>query len=154
MSPSGRAEAADAIWVDRHSARAEPVASAARNRIVGVLQALATATLGSLLFVFWSQIAGSVALCVGAVILISALTSPTGLYVGVQRLFAAFGYQTKRALTWLLLVPLFYLFFVPFGALMRRGRRDRMKRYLEPDAETYWEPHPTVDSMQRHQRQY
>jgi hypothetical protein len=37
-----------------------------------------------------------------------------------------------------LLVPLFVLFFLPFGLLARRGRRDRLGRFFDPDAPTYW----------------
>jgi hypothetical protein len=51
----------------------------------------------------------------------------------------AIGRRIGRALTWLLLVPLFYLFFLPFGLLFRRGRRDRLKRYFDREATTYWE---------------
>ena len=92
-------------------------------------------------------------LCVAAIILFSALVSPTGLYRGIQGLFATLGNATGRALTWLMLVPLFYLFFLPFGVLLRRGRRDRLKRYFEPDKESYWEPHKHFSAAD-HERQF
>jgi hypothetical protein len=50
-------------------------------------------------------------------------------------------------------VPIFYLLFAPFGELLRRGRRDRLHRYFEPDAESYWEPHMVIRSSSR-ERQY
>jgi hypothetical protein len=110
---------------------------------------------GAVLFAFWSRPIGTVVLVVGGTIGLSALASPTGLYAGIEGLFAALGRWTGRGLTWLLLVPLFYLFFLPFGLLLRRGRRDRLKRYFEQEAETYWEPHsgPTASSPWR-TRQY
>jgi len=48
----------------------------------------------------------------------------------------------------LLLVPIFYLAFAPFGLLLRRGRRDRLRRRLDPEAASHWEPHegPTAGS--------
>ena len=78
-----------------------------------------------------------------------------GLIAAIERLFLALGHATGKLLTWMLLVPMFYGFFMPFGWLMRRGLRDRLKRHLEPDAETYWEPHagPTAASIS-HERQY
>ena len=30
---------------------------------------------------------------------------------------------------------------MPFGKLFRRGQRDKMRRYYEPDRETYWAPY-------------
>jgi hypothetical protein len=33
----------------------------------------------------------------------------------------------------------FYLIFLPFGLLFRRGRRDSMRRYFEADQESYWQ---------------
>ena len=45
-------------------------------------------------------------------------------------------------MTWIVMVPIFYGVFLPFGLLFRRGRRDRMKRYYDPDAQSYWEERP------------
>ena len=88
-------------------------------------------------------------------ILLSALVSPTVVYAGIEKLFDSLGHLLGRAMTWLLMVPLFYLFFLPFGLLFRRGRRDRLRRYSERDAATYWERRegPTAASHSR-ERQY
>ncbi len=151
----GRPEAAAVVW-DWRGGRAEEVPEAespARNRLLGTFQGLGAGVLGLLIHRFWSTTIATVVFCVAGVVLFSALVSPTGLYVGVQGLFRTLGRWTGTALTWILLVPVFYLFFLPFGALLRRGRRDRLKRYYERDAESYWEPHegPTAasDSCER-----
>jgi hypothetical protein len=151
---AGRPEAAAAIWNWREDAQASaPSARSARWR--GVLRGALVASVGLLLFAFWSTRVGAVVCIVAGVILFSALVSPTGLYAGVEGLFAALGKWTGQALTWIVMVPLFYLFFLPFGLLLRRGRRDRLKRYFESDAPSYWEPHegPTASSASR-VRQY
>ena len=44
------------------------------------------------------------------------------------------------------MIPIFYLFFLPFGKLLRRGRHDRLRRYYESEAESYWEPHTPMQS--------
>ena len=50
-------------------------------------------------------------------------------------------------------IPLFYIFFLPFGKLLRRGRRDRMQRYSDEEAKSYWEtPEDTDDTIM--ERQY
>jgi hypothetical protein len=93
------------------------------------------------------------AFAMAAGVLLSALLSPHGLHAGLERLFEATGRAVGRAMTWIVMLPLFYLFFLPFGRLRRRGRRDRLRRYFEADADTYWEPHAPVPSSSR-ERQY
>ena len=138
----GRPQAAAVVWDWNR-----PGTAASRNvprhspRLVGMVQGLVGASVALAIHLFWSQTLGTVVFCIAGIILFSALVSPTGLYRVIQGLFTTLGNTTGRALTWLLLVPLFYLFFLPFGALLRRGRRDQLKRYFEPDKESYWEPH-------------
>jgi hypothetical protein len=124
-------------------------------RTKGLVQAAVAALFGGALLVFWSKTIGSIVLAVASIVGLSALASPLGLYAAIERLFLALGRATGRVLTWVLLVPVFYGFFMPFGQLLRRGRRDRLKRRLEPDAATYWEPHegPTAASPSL-ERQY
>jgi hypothetical protein len=119
------------------------------------LQAAVAALLGGAILFFWSRAIGTVVLAVASIVGLSALVSPLGLYAAIERLFLALGRATGRVLTWVLLVPVFYGFFAPFGSLLRRGRRDRLKRRLEPDAASYWEPHagPTAGSSSQ-ERQY
>lgn len=126
-----------------------------RARLEGSLQGLVGAALGTLLFVGWSRTVGSIVLGVGALLLGSAWASPTGLYAAIRRLLQTLGRLTGAALTWLLLPPVFYLFFLPFGALLRRGRRDRLRRILDPDAPTYWEAHAGLTAGSgSYERQY
>lgn len=75
------------------------------------------------------------------ILLLSALLSPRGAYAFLERLFGAVARRMGDGLMWALLVPTYYLFFMPFGKVFRRGRNDRLKRILQPDSDTYWEPH-------------
>jgi hypothetical protein len=110
-------------------------------RLKGLSQAALAALVGAAILSFWSRSIGTVVLSVATLVGVSALASPLGLYAAIERLFLALGRATGRLLSWVLLVPVFYGFFAPFGRLLRRGRRDRLKRQLEPDAQSYWEPH-------------
>jgi hypothetical protein len=136
----GRPEAAAAIW-DWRTPTVKPTreSSAASLRTAGIIQASVTATFGALVYYFWSSTIATVIFSIAGIVLFCAVASPTGLYRGVQAFFNALGNATGRVLTWLMLVPLFYLFFFPFGLLLRRGRRDQLKRYYETDKESYWE---------------
>jgi len=152
---AGRPEAAAEIWNWREPRAEAAQESPQRARVLGSLQGLGTAAFAALLFVYWSQVIGALVLCLSGVVLGAALISPTGLYLGIRRGFGALARLTGRGMTWVLMVPIFYLIFLPFGQLFRRGRRDRLKRYYEADAESYWDAHegPTAASQQ-YDRQY
>ena len=137
---SGKAEAALAIWNWRDpQPKGPPPPSVRRVRVRGSLQAAFVAAIGVLLLWFGLRSVGLVMLGVAAIVFLAALASPRGLYAVLDGMARAIGRRIGRALTWLLLVPLFYLFFLPFGLLFRRGRRDRLKRYFDDEATTYWE---------------
>jgi hypothetical protein len=152
---AGRPEAAAAIWSWRERAPAPDPARGARLR--GSLQALATATAASAVMWLGSRGIAQAMFAFAALVLLAALLSPGGLYAGLQRLFAATGQRIGRILTVALLVPLFYAFFVPFGLLRRRGRRDRLARRFDAGAATYWESRESDDSRiasEQLERQY
>ena len=137
---AGRPEAAAAIWSWRERASAPAPDPARGARLRGSLQALAAAAAAAAVLLLWSRGVALVMFGFAALVLVAALLSPGGLYAGLHRLFAATGHLMARLLTWALLAPLFYAFFLPFGLLLRRGRRDRLARRFDPGATTYWEP--------------
>jgi formate-dependent nitrite reductase membrane component NrfD len=75
---------------------------------------------------------------IGTLIGLCALLSPTALYAAISRLFTWTGFVLSRGVTWVAMVTLFYGVFLPYGKLFRRGRRDRLERYSEPEAPSYW----------------
>jgi hypothetical protein len=149
---SGSPEASAVIWRWR-DAGATAAAQASPGRLRGSLQALAGSVFGLACFLFWSRTVAYLAFGMAALVLFAALLSPGGLYAGIQRLFEKTGRAIGRLMTYLLMTPLFYLFFLPFGKLLRRGRRDRLRRYFDTDAESYWEPHAPVPTSSL-ERQY
>jgi len=150
----GSPKASAAIWRWRAEVPESKMGpSAASVRVRGSLQALAGAAFGLACHLFWSKTVAIVAFTVAGVVLFCALVSPNGLYALLRRLFDATGRVVGRAMTWIVMVPIFYLFFLPFGKLMRRGRRDRLHRYFDAEAETYWEPHAPIPTSSL-ERQY
>jgi hypothetical protein len=128
-------------------------ASAASVRLRGSLQALPGFAVAAAFYLFWSKAAAAIASALTALVLVCALASPLGLYALVRRLFDAMGRTAGRVMTWVVMVPIFYLFFLPFGKLLRRGRRDRLHRSFDRGAETYWEAHAPMQSSSL-ERQY
>jgi hypothetical protein len=137
----GRPEAAAVIWNWRSVAAVQEVGAARSARRRGVIQGAVGGLVGAAFWLLGWHGFASVAFVLAGLVATAALLSPLGLYAGIHRLIEATGHAVGVGLSWLLLVPFFYLFFAPFGSLFRRGRRDRLRRRYEAEAETYWEPH-------------
>ena len=108
-------------------------------RLRGALQAAVGIAVGAVVLLYLSQPAGTIILSIASVVGLAALLSPHGLFAAFERATAALGRVIGRSVTWLLMFLIFYGIFVPFRLLFRRGHRDAMRRFYEPDAETYWE---------------
>jgi hypothetical protein len=112
-------------------------AGGARRR--GAIQATIGGAVAALLYAWlqWKIAAGVVASIAG-LLLLASLVSPTRLYAAIERGTAAFAGWVGTGLTWIVMPPIFFLIFLPFGLLFRRGRKDSMKRFFEADARSYW----------------
>ena len=137
----GRTEAAAAIW-NWAEAPCRDERSVSRTRLRGSLQAGVGIAVAGLMFWFGSQFIAGVILTIASFILLSALLSPKGIYSVVDGIFVALGRVVGRGLTWFLMVLIFYLVFLPYGLLFRRGKRDSMRRAFDTGASTYWERRP------------
>lgn len=150
-STPGRPEAAALIWQWQAKAKAAESPSWGRARIRGALQASAGAIAGSIMLWFELTLMARGVFTLATILLLSSQFSPGGAYAFLERLFGAVAGRMGDGLMWLLMVPTYYLFFMPFGLMFRRGRNDRLKRFLQPDSDTYWEAHegPTSASTSR-----
>jgi len=94
---------------------------------------------------------GVLAWAVSAVVLGSALLSPAGAYAGIERAVDRVAGLVGRGVTPLVLAPIFFLVFVPFGRLFRRGRNDTMTRFYDSSVPTYWTARdaPAPDDRER-----
>lgn len=83
-----------------------------------------------------------IAASLATMILATALVSPNRAYVALTKYLDLFGKSVGRLLTLLTMIPIFYLVFLPFGLLLRRGKSDPMKRFFERESLSYWENRP------------
>ena len=136
----GRAEAAETIWNWREPKTSPGAVHAAPGaaRLRGVVRGLGVALVGLALAWLWSTLVGGIVLTIATITLVAAIASPTGLYAALERALAALARATGVGLTWILMSAIFFLAVSPFGLILRRGRRDAMRRYLESSATTYW----------------
>jgi len=150
----GRPDAAMMIWRWRAEERAEaPGAGAGAVRRRGVLQSAFGGAVAVAVYHFVSSTAGLVIGGIATTIALCALISPLGLFARIDAVFQRIGHGIGVAVTWITMGLLFFGFFLPFGRIFRRGRRDGMKRFYEPDAESYWTlreaSEPGADSYRR-----
>ena len=134
---AGRAEAAALCWDWRKSA-VHDAADPAPARCRGLRQTLIAGAVALIIYFFISRTMAAVVITIATLNLVAALLSPLGAFARIEHWVGSFAHAVGGGLTWLLLVPLFALFFVPFRLLLRRGTRDAMKRFYMPDAPTYW----------------
>jgi len=85
--------------------------------------------------------------------LVSGLFIPT-LFARWERLGQAFGKAIAGAVTWICLVPVFYLVFAPGRLILMLTRKDPMGRAFPTQAPTYWVPRAPVKDVAEYRRQY
>lgn len=106
-----------------------------------------------LAFVFGHPIPALAVCALSAFVLISGLWLPRvfgAVESAGQRLAAA----VSLGLTWGLLVPFYYVCFVPGALLLRMRRKDPMFRRYDSKSPSYWVHRPPVDSTEHFRRQY
>ncbi|MBP9146904.1 MAG: hypothetical protein KBI44_20705 [Thermoanaerobaculia bacterium] len=139
---AGSPGAAAAIWRWREASPAVAAAAwRARRRALrweGVVRALVGSAVGGSLFYFGATILALVAGVGAGLVLLAALISPDGLYAAIGRGLGLLGHGIGRLLAVVLLTPLYWLVFVPFGRLLRGGRRDKLERWFDVAAPSYW----------------
>jgi hypothetical protein len=128
-------------WRERHAGNAA-LSLARRSRRTGAIQALVGIAAGAALLAFGHTKLGAVAWALASFVGGAALISPLGAYARIRRGLEILGVAIGTALTWALMVPLFCLFFLPFGLLFRRGRRDPMEREFPPSDRSCWRIRP------------
>ena len=140
LSRHGKPEAAALVWGLTHEAQPrKTLAEQTRDaRKRGCFQALGAGFFSGVFFYVGWNLPGMIAGGISAFTLFAALFSPTGLFAGIERIINWTAQKVGIAASWILLVPLFYLFFLPFGKLFRRGAKDRLKRSFDTEADSYW----------------
>lgn len=136
---TGREEASATIW-DWRGERDDTAARASKARKGAVLRGVVGGAAGALFFFALGRpIFGAVVWSIAGLTTGLGLASPLGAYAALDRVVLGAGKLVGAVLTWLLLTPVYFFFFAPFGWLFRRGQRDRLRRRFERDRETYWD---------------
>jgi hypothetical protein len=134
----GRQEAAALMWQWRDNGKAADVDRATQLRKKGVLQGAIGLAVAGVFFALGFQIMTIIVASIASITLLTALVSPLGAYAAIEGALAKFALWVGGIVAWIVLMPVFIGFFVPFGLIFRRGPKDPMKRIFVPEAATYW----------------
>lgn len=119
------------------------------------LQAAVAAAVGYFIYYKWHHIIGpSVIWSLAGLMLIGGWFYPP-IFHGFEKVGAKLAHWVASGLTWLLLVPFFYIAFTIGRFFLILGRKDPMDCSF-PDAErtTFWTPRPIVEDMKQYQKQH
>lgn len=104
-------------------------------------------------FIFHRVLFAGIVAGIGLLILICGLFIPR-LYSAFERIIGIFAFGVGQALTWLLLVPFYYLCFLPARIILSLTKRDPMKRAWDSSSLTYWDVKHDLQSNDRMTKQY
>ena len=144
----GRAEAAALMWKWQNSDAASGEASVDALRKRGMMQGAVGLVIAGFFFAIGWKIMSAVVATIGTLTLILALASPGRAYAAIDRMLQKLSGAVGGAVAWLVLMPVFIGFFVPFGLIFRRGEKDPMKRQFAPGATSYWREREADDDME------
>jgi hypothetical protein len=142
MQPSAQASSIAWNWRDRavqgKAARAREAASNRTKGLIGGAVGLAVAAL--FYFLFHKVKTAEVIAAIAVLIALTALVSPLGAYKTLSRWLDRFAHAVGAAVTWVLMVLLFYLVFLPAGLFLRKKLAMTLGKNREADRRlpTYW----------------
>lgn len=109
----------------------------------------------ALLMYFWFKkpVMAGIVTGVTLVILACGLFIPPA-FKAIERFFLKFGEWVGTGMTWLLLVPFFYLCFVPARMIQELTGKDPLNLKFKANVSTYWIPRKPVTDLSQYEKQH
>jgi len=110
-------------------------------------------TIGSLLYCYGHTTVAVLAFGISLFVFLAARFFPS-VYSVVEQIFQRFSSVIGLTLTWIFLVPFFFICF-PFGRMAQvLKRKDPMSRKLDPDTTSYWQSCDKTSTTEEYKRQF
>ena len=138
-------------WREKLAGKTEPK-KAGPSWITVVVQAAVMAAIGSILY-WWPKhhAAGIAAWSLAAVVLVSGFFIPP-VFAAIERFGKRLGKLVGTILTWVLLVPFYYLCFIPMHLFQKLDGGDPLHRKFPTDEPTYWIPRKPVQDLSQYRK--
>ena len=130
-----------AIWQWRDRAKREEAEQVRKRLRWALIQFVVMLAVGGMLILLRFVLSGAIFLCIACASIACARMAP-GIYDALDRVIAAIVDTVRLVLTWLLLVPFFYLCFLSGRLVLLILDRDPMRRKFPSVERTYWIPRP------------
>ena len=125
--------------------------AAQRRGLIGGTVGLVVA--GLFYFAFHRHGMGLVVAAIALLTTAIALLSPGGLYPRLERLFEAFGRGVGTAVTWVLMIILHFVLFLPVGLVLRATGNLDLHGRSQRDVPSFWQStrdrQPTAESYRK-----
>ena len=135
------------IMKQEHKATTKPALGAV------LIQAIVPAFVGAVFFYKGRTVAAEVLWGISGVVLVSGLFIPP-VFARIEQFGRWFGKGAGMVITWVLLVPMFYLVFLPGRLILMLRGIDPMCRKFPTTATTYWVPRKPVTQLEDYKRQF
>lgn len=109
--------------------------------------------IGGLLFFYGHSTIALLAFSISTFVFIASRFFPT-VYAAIERIFQKLSGFVGTSLTWLLLVPFFYICFCIGRIAQILKKKDPMHRSLDPEANSYWQACSERSSLEDYKRQF
>ena len=144
---------AQVVWPWRTPPKASTTGVWTRRRRA-LLQCALTAAIATLLTLWLGRYRlGLFLYCLCAVILICGFLAPKA-FETMERFGQKLAHAVALTLTWLLLMPFFYLCFAPARLILKLTGKDPLHRRFEANHSSYWMDHKPPTAPQPYTRQY
>jgi len=153
MSDFKQNDVSQAVWPWPEIVKTDDKPGAGRLRRVWV-QTAVMAVIGWVLYGPVGHVMlGRVVWTLALVVLLSGLFVPPA-FRRIERFGKWLGIGVAAGLTWLLLVPFFYLVFAPARFFLRLRGKDSLCRECPSELETYWIPRVPVKDIEHYRKQH
>ncbi len=144
----------ETVWPWQAGPQAAPKSGGMPMGVRGLLQALVMGIIGFLLYRWIKhETMAIVVWSLAGVVLLSSWFVPP-VFKAIERFGQKLGHWAGTGLTWLLLVPFFYVVFVPGRLVMRLLGKDPMQRGFPTPETTCWSPRKTKLDASHYRRQF
>lgn len=142
------------VWPWRNAA-ARSAAAPTHGNVKGrvLLQASIMAIVAGLFLYHHHPIPGTILLILAGFLLVSGFFIPS-FFLGFEKGGRKFGQWVATGVTWLLLVPFYYLCFLPGRIAILLTGKDPLTRQFPSKATTFWVPRPPVKDPSRYGKQF
>ena len=141
----------ETIWPWQQAAKAPE--STRPTLAFSVMTLLIAWVIGFTLYYFNHVTIAMVAFSISTFVFIASRFFPK-VYAAIELIFQKFSVLVGKSITWILLVPFFYVCFSIGRIAQILKKKDPMHRTLDPDATSYWQTCEERSSVEEYKRQF